>query len=111
MTVDLWKSREALRRAEQIDPATIPSRERRGRFFVEMARGHFGARDRVAATRLLLLACDEGVDAVRWSPAARVIVDDLVARPPLAVRDDVRREPPPSGTGCRGRAAGSPPLR
>lgn len=89
LTVDLWKSREALRRAEQIDPTSIPSRERRGRFYVELARGHFATKDRIAATRLLLLACDEGIDAVRWSPAARVIVDDLKARPPLAVRDDV----------------------
>jgi transcriptional regulator with XRE-family HTH domain len=91
LTVDLWKSREALRRAEAIDPAAIPSRERRGRFYVEMARGHFAAKDRIAAARLLLLACDEGVDAVRWSPAARVIVDDLTAHPPTAVRDDVRQ--------------------
>lgn len=89
LTVDLWKSRDALRKAEQIDPDSLPSRERRGRLFVEMARGHHGAGDRVAASRLLLRACDEGVDAVRWSPAARVILDDLVARPPTAVRDDV----------------------
>jgi transcriptional regulator with XRE-family HTH domain len=89
LTVDLWKSREALRRAEAIDPDTIPSRERRGRFFVEMARGHHAAGDRIASTRLLLRACDEGVDAVRWSPAARVIVDDLVTHPPPAVREDV----------------------
>ncbi len=90
LTVDLWKSREALRRAEAIEPDAIPSRERRGRFFVEMARGHHMAGERVAATRLLLRACDQGVDAVRWSPAARLIVDDLIAKPPVAVRDDVR---------------------
>jgi hypothetical protein len=89
LTVDLWRSREALRRAEAIDPDSIPSRERRGRFFVEIARGHHAAGDRVASTRLLLRACDAGVDAVRWSPAARSIVDDLVAQPPYAVRDDV----------------------
>jgi hypothetical protein len=29
------------------------------------------------------------VGAVKWSPAARVIVDDLVARPPTAAREDV----------------------
>jgi transcriptional regulator with XRE-family HTH domain len=89
LTVDLWKSREALRRAERIDPDLLPSRERRGRLFVEMSRGHHAAGDRIAATRLLLRACDEGIDAVVWSPAARVIVDDLVARPPTAVRADV----------------------
>lgn len=77
LTVDLWKSRDALRRAESVDPSTIPSRERRGRLFVEMGRGHHAAGERVAATRLLLRACDEGVDAVRWSPAAQAIVDDL----------------------------------
>jgi transcriptional regulator with XRE-family HTH domain len=90
LTVDLWRSREALRRAETIDPNTIPSRERRGRFYVELARGHHAADDRIAATRLLLAACDEGVDAVRFSPAARAIVDELVERPPSAIRSDVR---------------------
>src|SRR5262249_45319141 len=63
LTVDLWKSRDSLRRAERIDPDTIPSRERRGRFFVEMARGHHAAGDKIAAARLLLRACDEGTDA------------------------------------------------
>jgi transcriptional regulator with XRE-family HTH domain len=91
LTVDLWRSRDALRRAEAIDPLTIPSRERRGRLFVEIARGHHGAGERVASTHLLLRACDEGTDAVRYSPAARVIVDDLMGRPPRAVRSEVRR--------------------
>jgi len=91
LDVDLWKSREGLRRAGRIDPATIPSRERRGRFFVEMARGHHAAGEPVAAARYLLRACDEGTDAVRWSPAAQTIVDSLVAKPPAAARDDVRR--------------------
>jgi transcriptional regulator with XRE-family HTH domain len=89
LTVDLWKSRDGLRRAERDDPDSIQSRERRGRLFVEMARGHAATGDRVAACRLLLRACDNGVDAVAWSPAARVIVDDLIVRPPMAVRDDV----------------------
>jgi hypothetical protein len=89
LTVDLWKSREALRVAEAIDPDTIPSRERRGRLFVEMARGHHAVGERVAATRLLLAACDEGVDAVRYSPAARAIVEDLRDGPPRAIRQDV----------------------
>lgn len=90
LTVDLWKNREALRRAEQLDPSTIPSRERRGRLYVEMARGHHVADERIAATHLLLAACDEGVDAVRYSPAARSIVDDLRERPPRSVREEVR---------------------
>jgi transcriptional regulator with XRE-family HTH domain len=91
LTVDLWKSREALRRAEHIDPATIPSRERRGRLLVEMARGHHAIDGRIASTRLLLAACDQGVDSVRYSPAARAIIEDLVGRPPAATREDVRR--------------------
>ncbi len=90
LTVDLWKSREALRKAESIEPASILSRERRGRLFVEMARGHHATGGRIAATRLLLLACDEGVDGVRYSPAARAIVDDLAYNAPPAVRADVQ---------------------
>ena len=89
LTVDLWKSRESLRRAERIDPDTIPSRERRGRFFVEMARGHHAVGDSIAATMLLLRACEEGTDAVRWSPAAQTIVEGLIAKPPAAARDEV----------------------
>jgi transcriptional regulator with XRE-family HTH domain len=90
LTVDLWRSREALRRAESIDPDTTPSRERRGRLYVEMARGYRVADDKVAAAKLLLLACDEGVDSVRYSPAARAIVDELVDDPPPVIRADVR---------------------
>jgi hypothetical protein len=89
LTVDLWKSRDALRRAEQINPAHLPSRERRGRLFVELARSYHATGDRLAACRMLLRACDEGVDAVAWSPAARLIVDDLVARAPTIIRSDV----------------------
>lgn len=89
LTADLWKSREALRRAESIEPESIPSRERRGRLFVEMARGHHAVDDRIATTRLLHLACDQGIDAVRFSPAARSIVDDLRGDPPRAIREDV----------------------
>jgi hypothetical protein len=90
LTVDLWRSREALRRAEAIEPSTIPSRERRGRLYVEMARGYHAADERIAATRLLLAACDEGIDAVRYSPAGRAMVDDLQERPPRVIREDVR---------------------
>ena len=89
LTVDLWKSRDGLRRAAALDPRDVPSRERRGRLFVEMARGHHAVDERIASTRLLLAACDEGVDAVRFSPAARAIVEDLQERPPYAIRDDV----------------------
>ena len=91
LNVDLWKSREALRRAGTIEPGSIPSRERRGRLFVEMARGHHAHGELVAATFLLLRACDEGTDAVRYSPAARTIVDTLTADPPRAIREEVRR--------------------
>jgi hypothetical protein len=55
-----------------------------------MARGYHAADERIATTRLLLAACDEGVDAVRYSPAGRAIVDDLRERPPRAIREDVR---------------------
>lgn len=89
LTVDLWKSREALRRAEAIDPEAVPSRERRGRLFVEMARGHHAMDGKVAAVRLLHAACDEGVDAVRYSPAALAIIGDLRTSPPRAIRSDV----------------------
>lgn len=90
LTVDMWRSRDALRRAESIDPESVPSRERRGRLYVEMARGYHAIGERIAATRLLLAACDEGVDAVSYSPAARVIVDDLRNTPPRAIRGDVQ---------------------
>ena len=89
LDVDLWKSREGLRRAEQIDPATIPSRERCGRFYVELARGHHAVGEEIAATSYLMRACDEGTVAVRWSPAAQAIMDSLLAKPPAAARDEV----------------------
>jgi hypothetical protein len=89
LSVDLWKSRDALRRAEQINPDHLTSRERRGRLFVEMARSYHANNDRISAGRMLLRACDEGPDSVAWSPAARLIVDDLLARTPAVIQAEV----------------------
>jgi hypothetical protein len=75
---DLSKSAEARNRAEDIDPDEIPSRERRGRLGVEIARAYHQHRDYAAALHWLEQAHATSNDSVRYSPSARQMTADTV---------------------------------
>jgi len=76
VNADLSKSRAAQSRAEQIDPATIPSRERRGRLGVEIARSYHQRRDYTAMLHWLEYARQTAADSVHYSPTARQMTAD-----------------------------------
>lgn len=78
ISVDLSRSSEARRRAEEIDPEEIPSRERRGRLGVEIARSYHQRRDYPAALHWLETAYATSADSVRYSPDARQMAADAV---------------------------------
>jgi transcriptional regulator with XRE-family HTH domain len=88
INADLTKSRAAQTQAEQIDPATIPSRERRGRLGVEIARTYHQRRDYTAMLHWLEYAHTEAADSVHYSPTARQMTADAAdhAGPLLATR-------------------------
>jgi transcriptional regulator with XRE-family HTH domain len=78
ISADLSKSAEARNRAEDIDPEEIPSRERRGRLGVEIARAYYQRRDYPATLHWLETAYQTSADSVRYSPTARQMTADAV---------------------------------
>lgn len=78
IAADLSKSGEARARAEDIDPEAIPSRERRGRLGVEIARTYYQRRDYSATVHWLEEAYRTSADSVRYSPTARQMAADAV---------------------------------
>ncbi|MBV9450052.1 MAG: helix-turn-helix transcriptional regulator [Streptosporangiaceae bacterium] len=78
ISADLSKSVEARGRAEDIDPEEIPSRERRGRLGVEIARSYHQRRDYTATLHWLEQAHQVSADSVRYSPTARQMTADVV---------------------------------
>ncbi|MFF5263960.1 helix-turn-helix domain-containing protein [Actinomadura viridis] len=75
---DLSKSATARDHARQIDPDTIPSRERRARLMVETARSYHQKRDYSAALDWLERAYPVCNDSVHYSPQARQMAVDAV---------------------------------
>ena len=78
ISADLSRSGEAHGRAEQIDPDEIPSRERRGRLGVEIARAYHQRRDYPATLHWLEQAYATSHDSVQYSPAARQMTAETV---------------------------------
>jgi transcriptional regulator with XRE-family HTH domain len=78
ISADLSRSAEARNHAEDIDPEKIPSRERRGRLGVEIARSYYQRRDYPAALHWLETAYATSTDSVRYSPTARQMTADAV---------------------------------
>ncbi|SDY16041.1 DNA-binding transcriptional regulator, XRE-family HTH domain [Micromonospora pattaloongensis] len=84
--VDLGDPDEAQRRAHSLDPASIPSTERRGRHYVELARGADLEGAPEATLHLLAKADATSPETVRYSPAARDMLTRLAADAPAAIR-------------------------
>ena len=78
ISADLSRSGEAHGHAEQIDPDEIPSRERRGRLGVEIARAYHQRRDYPATLHWLETAYATSHDSVQYSPTARQMTADTV---------------------------------
>lgn len=78
LNADLSRSAEARAQAEQIDPDTIPSRERRGRLGVEIARSYHQRRDYPAMLHWLERAYATSADSVCYSPTARQMAAEAV---------------------------------
>ncbi|MGC4770121.1 helix-turn-helix domain-containing protein [Micromonospora sp. DT44] len=86
--VDLGDPDEAQRRAHALDPATIPSVERRGRHLVELARSADMEGAREATLHLLTRAEATSPETVRYSPAAQDMAGRLAREAPAAIRGE-----------------------
>ncbi len=78
ISADLAKPQEARSRAEQIDPEEIPSRERRGRLGVEIARSYSQRQDYPGMLHWLEFAYQTSADSVQYSPSARQMASEAV---------------------------------
>jgi transcriptional regulator with XRE-family HTH domain len=78
ISADLSRSGEAHGHAEQIDADEIPSRERRGRLGVEIARAYHQRRDYPATLHWLETAFATSHDSVQYSPTARQMTAETV---------------------------------
>ncbi|GAA2193244.1 helix-turn-helix domain-containing protein [Micromonospora lupini] len=87
--VELQKSGEAVRQARRHDAADIPSRPRRARHLIEVARAHHGKDDRETAMANLRRAYESAPETVRFNGYARQITLDLLSGPP-STRGDAR---------------------
>ncbi|GAB3334266.1 helix-turn-helix transcriptional regulator [Micromonospora halotolerans] len=88
VAVELQKPGEALRQARRVDAATIPSRPRRARHLIEVARGHYGKGDNEMTLAALRQAYESAPETIRFNGYARQITLDLLDGP-RSGRNDV----------------------
>lgn len=85
---DLSKGVEARRRAEQIDPESVASLDRRSRLLIETARAYQMQRDWAGALHFLRRAYRVSSEAVVYQPLARgIAIEALDDGGPLVERD------------------------
>lgn len=88
--VELGRAGEAVRAAERLDPATLPSVERRSRYLIDVARGYVGKRDDVACLHILLRAEKESPEEVAHSVLVHEIVREMLRRDRRTITGDLR---------------------
>ncbi|NUS74954.1 MAG: helix-turn-helix transcriptional regulator [Streptomyces sp.] len=86
VATDLRKSQKALGIADDLDPDVMPSRERRARLWVEVARGHLQRGDRTAALHVMQMALRIGAETVAFTPSARTAAAELWRHAPRSMR-------------------------
>ncbi|MCB5909824.1 helix-turn-helix domain-containing protein [Streptomyces pinistramenti] len=91
VATDLRKSGKALTLADDIDPDTMPSTERRSRLWIEVARGHLQRGDRTAALHVMGIAHSISSETVTYTPSARSVTADLWRKSPRAFRAEATR--------------------
>lgn len=77
ISTDLSKSSTAMEQAERINPDTIPSRERRSRLMVEIARTYHQRRDFTSSLHWLEEAYAISHDSVHYSPTGRQMASEI----------------------------------
>ncbi|MGH3326492.1 MAG: helix-turn-helix domain-containing protein [Streptomycetales bacterium] len=89
MNNDLMRGGEAVRQADRLDLASMPSATRRSFHLIETARAYSLRREHVATVHLLRKAHDESPETIRYNLFARSIVTELSGASAPSIRDDV----------------------
>ncbi|WP_234367444.1 XRE family transcriptional regulator [Streptomyces pluripotens] len=91
VATDLQRAQKALGLAADLDPDTMPSRERRARLWVEVARGHLQRGDTTAALHVMQMAHRIGAETVAYTPSARTVAAELWRGAPRSMRQEAGR--------------------
>ncbi|MDP4511747.1 helix-turn-helix domain-containing protein [Nonomuraea turcica] len=86
VAVELHQGGESARQADNAESAPIPSRPRRGRHLIEVARAHHLQRDHDAVLGTLQLAQQTAPETIRYNGFARRMVFELVDSGPTYLR-------------------------
>jgi transcriptional regulator with XRE-family HTH domain len=84
--VELRHGGEAQRHAVQLEPAAIPSRPRRSRHLIEVARGHYLKRDYHTAVQTLLEAHSTAPETIRYNGYAKAMILEILDTQPTLRR-------------------------
>jgi transcriptional regulator with XRE-family HTH domain len=88
--LDLQQPARALDAARSIDPSALPSRTRKSRYLVEIARAHHQLGSDDAAVYQMNKAREVSLDTFRYSLFAKSMVSDMLPRASASSVDDVR---------------------
>lgn len=88
LAAELHQNGEAVGRAEHIDPASVPSRERRGRLLGEIAASHAQRGEYDAALAYLKQSYGTSPEETPYSPLTRGVAVDLVRRSSGSLKND-----------------------
>ncbi len=88
INTELRSSGKALALADEIDPDSIPSTERRTRLWVDAARSHMDRGDRTAALHVMGIALRISPETVRFTPQARTVAAELWRKAPRSMRHE-----------------------
>lgn len=91
VAVELHQGGESARQAERAADAPIPSRPRRGRHLIEVARAHHLQRDHAAVLGTLELAEQAAPETIRYNGYARRMTLELAEAGPVPLRPQARR--------------------
>jgi transcriptional regulator with XRE-family HTH domain len=91
LDVELGQSAEAQRKADRLNPLSIPSVERRARHWIELARGAHQRGDHIATASLLDRSWRTSSETLTYSPIGRSLVASLMDNGGATVREDAVR--------------------
>lgn len=77
--VELQHGGQAINQADVVNPDSVPSRDRRARVWLEVARGYKQRKDNTAALHVLQRATHVSAESMRCHPLARSLAGELVA--------------------------------
>ncbi|GGL03668.1 hypothetical protein Sme01_65080 [Sphaerisporangium melleum] len=90
VAVELHQGGESARQAQRAVYAPIPSRPRRGRHLIEVARAHFLQRDQGAVMHALEMAYEAAPETIRYNGYARRMTLELAETGPAELRTRAR---------------------